>query len=92
MLKDIVAVRPLDGYRLWLKFEDGVEGEVALTSLVPFEGVFAQLREPARFAEVKVNSELGTICWPNGADLDPAVLYSCVTGKPVPGAQQKAAS
>jgi hypothetical protein len=45
--------------------------------------VFAPLREPARFAELRVDPELGTICWPGGADLDPDVLYARATGKPV---------
>ena len=85
-------LRALAGHRLWLRFEDGVEGEVVLTSLVPFEGVFEPLRDQARFAEVRVNLEIGTVCWPNGADLDPAVLYSHVTGRPLPGTEQRAAS
>lgn len=50
MLKDIVAVEPVCGYRLSLRFEDGVEGEVDLSTVVPFEGVFAPLRDPTVFA------------------------------------------
>lgn len=81
MMVDVVEVRPLGGYRLYLRFEDGVEGEVDVTGIVPFEGVFAPLGDPARFAEVRVLAELGTVGWPNGADLDPDVLYAKVTGK-----------
>jgi Protein of unknown function (DUF2442) len=83
MLNDIIEVRPLGGYRLFLRFENGVEGEVDLADQIRFDGVFAALREPANFAQVRVNSEVGTIVWPNGADLDPDVLYSIVTGQPV---------
>lgn len=36
------------------------------------------------YEEVGLNPELGTICWPNEADLDPDVLYSMVTGEPLP--------
>jgi hypothetical protein len=37
-------------------------------------GVFEPLRGPSFFAQAKVNEELGTVCWPNDADLDSDVL------------------
>jgi hypothetical protein len=83
MLKDIVQVRVLDGYDLHLRFEDGVEGRVDVAGLVAFTGVFAPLRERGYFLKVRVNPDLGTICWPNGADLDPDVLYSAISGEPI---------
>jgi hypothetical protein len=76
MLKDIVFASPLDGYRLSLAFEDGVQGVVDLEQILSFRGVFAPLKDPAYFSQVRVDSELGTVSWPNGADLDPDVLYS----------------
>ena len=84
MLKDVVEVTAVGGYRLRLRFEDGVEGEVDVAELVPFDGVFAELREPATFERVRVDTELGTIVWPGGADLDPDVLYARVSGEPIP--------
>ncbi len=92
MLKDIVAVQPLEGYRLQLRFEDGAEGVVDVRQLVPFRGVFALLSDPKEFASVQVNPELGTIFWPCGADLDPDVLYALVTGQPIPNYQATAKS
>ena len=41
MLKDVTEVRPLDGYRLHIHFEDGVEGVVDLAEIIQFTGVFA---------------------------------------------------
>ncbi len=84
MLQDIVEVQPLDDYKLRLRFQDGAEGIVKLTEIVEFKGVFAPLRDPAYFAQVHVSPELGTIAWPNDADLDPDVLYALVQGKPIP--------
>jgi hypothetical protein len=84
MLKDIVEVWPLGEYRLRVRFEDGVEGVVDVATMVRFEGVFAPLRDHAKFADVRVNPEIGTICWPSGADLDPDVLYAAVTGEAIP--------
>ena len=80
MLKDIVEVRPVGGHRLYLRFEDGVQGEADISELIRFDGVFAPLRDEKRFAEVRVNPELGTICWPNGADLAPELLYAKLKG------------
>jgi hypothetical protein len=83
MLKDIVAVRALGDYRLHLRFEDGVEGVIDLTPVLSFRGVFQPLRDPAYFAQVRVDPELGSVVWPNGADLDPDVLYARLTRTPI---------
>ncbi|HXA08259.1 MAG TPA: DUF2442 domain-containing protein [Bryobacteraceae bacterium] len=91
MLTDIVEVRPLDDYQLYLRFEDGVEGVVGLKELIPFEGIFAELRERSFFERVRVNPELGAIYWPNGADLDSDVLYSSLTGRTLPSFEAKKA-
>ncbi len=84
MLKDVVEVNPLADYRLHLRFEDGATGEIDLAELVEFRGVFAPLADRAFFDRVCVDPSLGTVVWPNGADLDPDVLYSLATGEPLP--------
>lgn len=84
-MKDVVSVIPTDPYCLQLRFEDGVEGSVALDSLISFEGIFAPLSDPTEFRKAYVHPELGVVCWPNGADLDSDVLYSRLTGVPVGG-------
>ena len=81
MLKDIVEVRALPGYKLQLRFEDGIEGIVDIQSMISFTGVFSPLNDHNRFAEVRVNPELGCVEWPWGADLDTDVLYAHVTGQ-----------
>lgn len=83
MMVDVAEVRPLGDHRVFIRFEDGVSGEVDIADVVAFEGVFAPLRDPVRFAEVRVHPELRTLSWPNGADLDPDVLYVRVSGKPM---------
>jgi hypothetical protein len=83
MLKDVTEVEPLGGYRLRLRFEDGVSGEIDVSEMIEFRGVFAPLRDEAEFARVKIDRESGTIVWPNGADLDPDVLYAAVSGRPI---------
>lgn len=80
MIPDVVSVEPTEGYRLLLTFDDGTVGEVDVGALVRFVGVFEPLRDPAEFRKVRVDAEAGTVAWPNGADLDPLVLYSKVRG------------
>lgn len=84
MLVDIVSVQPLDDHRIHLTFEDGVEGEIDVSRFVDFTGVFEPLNEEVYFRQVTVNHDIGTICWPNGADIDPDVLYHAITGEPLP--------
>ena len=84
MLHDVRRVEVLGAQRLRLGFDDGAEGDVDIASLVTFEGVFAPLSESGYFARVRVDPDLGTICWPNGADIDAEVLYSAATGAPLP--------
>ncbi|HXJ44965.1 MAG TPA: DUF2442 domain-containing protein [Bryobacteraceae bacterium] len=83
MLKDIVSAKVIGQYQLHLRFEDGVEGAVDLGQALSFRGVFEPLKDPSYFAQVRVDAGLGTVVWPNGADLDPDVLYGRITGQPV---------
>jgi len=84
MLRDVVSVQALPEHRLRVRFDDGTEGVVDVAQMVEFAGVFEPLREPEFFARACVNAELGTVCWPNNADLDSDVLYAKVAGVPVP--------
>ncbi len=71
----VKAVRPLGGTRLWLRFDDGQEGEVDLGP--ELEGtVFAPLSDPAVFVQVAIDPDTRTIAWPNGADFAPEFLAS----------------
>ena len=83
MLRDVIRVEPRGGYRLWLQFQDGIEGEIDLEPHLTFQGVFGPLRDPTYFALVRVSPDLGTISWPNDADWDPLVLYSLVTKRSI---------
>ena len=81
MIVDVTHVEVLMAYRLRLEFDDGSAGEVDISELVPFDGVFAALRDLEAFRQVRVDPELGTIVWPNGADIDPFVLHEWAAGR-----------
>ena len=61
------------GYRLWLRFTDGTEGEVDLAAHL-VGPVFQPVLDPIMFAAVRVDPEIRTIAWPNGADFAPEFL------------------
>lgn len=80
----ITDVRVLDGFRIQLTFSDGVRGDVDLANrIVGRGGIFGPLENPQFFHQVSVARELGTIVWPNGADICPDLLYAWATGDPV---------
>ncbi|HTW41688.1 MAG TPA: DUF2442 domain-containing protein [Solirubrobacteraceae bacterium] len=70
----VTSVRVLGHYRLRVGFSDDSSREVDLTGELR-SPVFEPLADPDFFARVRVDDELGTVVWPNGADLDPLVLH-----------------
>lgn len=79
MLYRIEAVEARPHYRLWIRFADGVEGEVDLSHL-PGKGVFAAWEDPEEFDKVFVDPETATAAWPGGVDLAPDALYQQIAG------------
>jgi hypothetical protein len=73
-LARIVAVEHLGDYRLRLTFSDGLVRELDFDGVLE-GGVFEPLREVRTFSLAAVDEVAGTICWPNGVDLDPDVLH-----------------
>jgi hypothetical protein len=72
MLVNVIEARHISDFTVWLRFDDGTEGEVDLSDAL--EGpIFEPLRDPAYFQGFAV--ALDTITWPNGADFAPEFLY-----------------
>lgn len=74
----VQSVRALPGFRIFVRFNDGTEGEVDLGKLLesPRAGVFAALRDERRFREVRV--QLGAVTWPGDLDLAPDAMYRAI--------------
>lgn len=70
----IVHAKPLKGYRLALRFADGLTGEADVSHWAG-KGVFKAWRKRGVFEKVYVDSEAGTVCWPGDLDLAPDALY-----------------
>ena len=74
MLARVIDARHAGDYRVWLRFADGLSGEIDLEREL-WGPAFVSLRDVAEFARLRVEPDLGTIVWPNGADLAPEFLY-----------------
>lgn len=70
------------GHRLLLTFEDGGRRRVDLAPHLEGE-MFEPLREVKRFRTARLNTDIDTVVWDNGADMSPDFLYEI--GEPVDG-------
>jgi hypothetical protein len=75
-----IEVQSLPGYRLHLRYENGIEGDVDLSDFAG-RGVFALWNERGAFEKVSIGSG-GEIRWSDEVDLCPDALYMKVTGTP----------
>lgn len=77
MIPRLESARYTAGYRIYLRFADGRQGEADLEQELWGEA-FEPLRDPAVFRSFKLDHELNTLVWPGGADLAPEYLYAAV--------------
>jgi hypothetical protein len=77
MLPRIEDARYVANYTVWLRFNDGSEGEVDLSAELYGE-VFEPLKAPDYFRSFRVHPELRTLVWPNGADFAPEFLRAAL--------------
>lgn len=72
MYLSVESVRPLEGYKLLIKFENGEERIFDVSPYLNI-GKFAELKSLSLFNSVVVKFD--TIEWANHLDIDPEVLY-----------------
>jgi len=78
MLHPIYRVKSfemVDDYVLDVKFDDGVSQRIDFRAVLSGE-LYGPLQDLALFNQVKIDSEVHTLVWPNGADFDPATLHN----------------
>lgn len=85
MILHTTEVRALPDYRLFLRFNNGVAGEVDLRNELEGE-VFEALKDRAQFATAHQHPIMKTVAWANGADLAPEFLLELLEAQ-----QQRAA-
>ena len=82
----LTQAEPLDDYMVRVRFDDGTVGEVDLSYLIDYGGVFEPLRDRDYFCRLRADHEAGTIVWPNEADIAPETLYTLTQGRPTASA------
>ena len=71
----VTEVKYLEDYTIRLSFDDGSEGDVNLFKHLS-GSMFEPLKDKNIFSKVRLDQELGTVLWPNGADFAPEFLRS----------------
>ena len=74
MFLQVEEAKYLKEYRVELKFNDGKKGIADLKDEL-YGAMFEPLKDKRLFATLKVDKDLETIVWDNGADLAPEFLY-----------------
>ena len=74
MILHVKEARYSRDYVIWIKFNDGAAGEVDLRGELYGE-MFESLKNVDRFKKFRIDPELETIVWENGADFAPEFLY-----------------
>ncbi|MDF0653036.1 MAG: DUF2442 domain-containing protein [Nitrospira sp.] len=80
MYWDVVEVKPLENLGLFVRFADGLAGEVRITPQ-HLTGVFTPLQDPAFFKQVYLDQ--GAVAWPGQIDLAPDAMYQEIKAKGV---------
>lgn len=75
----LLEVQARQDHRLWLRYDDGAEGEIDLSD-VAGRGIFEPLREETAFARVRVGPS-GQIAWSPELELCSDAMYLRLTGK-----------
>jgi hypothetical protein len=78
----VVGAAVIRDHVLRLLFDDGTVGDVDF-SAEEWRGVLKPLGDPKYFARIRVDSESGTVTWPNGEDLAPEPLYEQARAHPL---------
>jgi hypothetical protein len=68
------SVKVVAPYTLRVSFDDGTEQAIDFRPVLAGD-LYRPLRELSLFNQVKIDPEIHTLVWPNGADFDPATLH-----------------
>jgi Protein of unknown function (DUF2442) len=70
----VTSFEIVGAYKIRVQFHDGASQTIDFEPVLIGE-MFGPLKELAVFNKVKIDPEVHTLVWPNGADFDPATLH-----------------
>ena len=70
----VLSATLLGSHSLRLAFDDGLQRDIDFLPVLRGE-LFGPLLDPVLLAQVRLDAEVHTLVWPNGADFDPATLH-----------------
>jgi Protein of unknown function (DUF2442) len=79
-INKLTEVKSLPDFKLYVRFKDGVEGEVDLNDLAG-KGVFSFWNTPGNFEKVYIDKVSGAIAWSDQLDICPDAIYEDLTIK-----------
>jgi len=78
MYYDLKEIKVLDGYKVFVRFEDDTHGAADLSEVIRKGGVFSKLRDRTLFEQAYIDKEWSVLCWPGDIDIAPETLYKSV--------------
>jgi hypothetical protein len=77
----VVSFQKVAPFTLRIQFDDGTSQVIDFRPVLKGE-LYGPLQEPALFDQVRIDSQVHTLVWPNGADFDPAILHNWSESSP----------
>jgi hypothetical protein len=71
----VTSFEKIAPFTLTVGFDDGTSQTIDFRPVLEGE-LYGPLRDPAVFTQVRIDPEIYTLVWPNGADFDPAILHN----------------
>lgn len=74
----LISVKPNDSLRIFIRYEDGVEGQVDLSKTIERNG-FYKLKDNFEFSKIFYDENTDELCWPCGVRMCTNALYRQVS-------------
>jgi hypothetical protein len=71
----IASFQKIAPFTLSIQFDDGTSQTIDFRPVLEGE-LYGPLQDPTLFGQVRIDPEVHTLVWPNGADFDPAILHN----------------